>query len=600
MWDGVGATRRLVRKTSFPIARSASVKSSEPVIWNEVEYSRDGLELLEVDPMLASHQGHLRYRYSQFLQKKRAIDQHEGGLERFSRGYERFGFTREGNTIMFREWIPAASCVQLVGDFNNWDGVRHQLERDQFGVWSITIPERDGRPAIAHGSRVKLRLCAGGGGGQWVDRIPAWITWATVEPGKMGAFYDGIYWDPPAHQKDEGFCGGRAGEKGYLKLREGVSHKLRVQRKTAVLTGFRVWGAGEKGYHKLWDSRCFNYGNWEVLRFLLSNLRWWMEEFQFDGFRFDGATSMLYHHHGINTSFSGNYEEYFSTSTDVDAVVYLMLANDLVHGLLPDATCIAEDVSGMPTLCRSVPEGGVGFDYRLAMGIPDRWIEYLKDKPDEAWSMHDIVHTMTNRRYSEKCIAFRAYSMVGDKSFAFLLMDSDMYFHMSALQEPTPKVERGIALHKFGHPEWIDFPREGNGWSYERCRRHVTFSTSNPLKGTPFMLKFDEAMNELDEKFQFLASSHQLVSSVSQEERRAQTIATVNVNLTALNPNPSAWQVGADVDHFSSPEGEPGKPETNFNNRCVSIQVLSPSRSCQVYYRVPEPGEEGWQCNGMA
>lgn len=163
---------------------------------------------------------------------------------------------------------------------------------------------------------------------------------------------------------------------------------------------------GERGYHQQWDSRCFNYGNWEVLRFLLSNLRWWLEEYQFDGFRFDGVTSMLYHHHGLNMSFTGDYHEYFSTSTDVDAVVYLMLANDLVHGLLPEATVVAEDVSGMPTLCLPVPIGGVGFDYRLAMAVPDRWIEYLKDRTDDQWSMGEIAHTLTNRRYTEKCIAY--------------------------------------------------------------------------------------------------------------------------------------------------------------------------------------------------
>ena len=162
----------------------------------------------------------------------------------------------------------------------------------------------------------------------------------------------------------------------------------------------------ETGYHKLWDSRLFNYANWEVLRFLLSNLRYWMDEFMFDGFRFDGVTSMLYNHNGINMSFTGNYKEYFGLDTNVDAVVYMMLANHLMHKLLPEATVVAEDVSGMPVLCRSVDEGGVGFDYRLAMAIPDRWIDYLKNKDDLEWSMSGIAHTLTNRRYTEKCIAY--------------------------------------------------------------------------------------------------------------------------------------------------------------------------------------------------
>ena len=163
---------------------------------------------------------------------------------------------------------------------------------------------------------------------------------------------------------------------------------------------------GDKGYHKLWDSRLFNYGSWEVQRFLLSNLRWWMEEYMFDGFRFDGVTSTLYHHHGLNMCFTGNYHEYFSEATDVEAVVYLMLANELVHSIYPDATVIAEDVSGMPTLCRPVSEGGVGFDYRLAMAIPDKWIQYLKERKDENWSMGDIVYTLVNRRYTEACVGY--------------------------------------------------------------------------------------------------------------------------------------------------------------------------------------------------
>lgn len=163
---------------------------------------------------------------------------------------------------------------------------------------------------------------------------------------------------------------------------------------------------GARGYHTLWDSRLFNYGSWEAQRFLLSNLRWWIDEYQFDGFRFDGVTSMLYHHHGLNMCFTGNYHEYFSEATDTEAVMYLMLANELVHSLYPDATVIAEDVSGMPTLCRPVSEGGIGFDYRLAMAVPDKWIQYLKDKKDEEWSMGDIVYTLVNRRHTEKCVGY--------------------------------------------------------------------------------------------------------------------------------------------------------------------------------------------------
>ncbi|CAI5508118.1 unnamed protein product [Closterium sp. Naga37s-1] len=727
------------RKRVFPVRRllplrsapgdSAGITAREdaPLIFNEVEYSPDGLAVVKADPLLASHEPHLRYRYAQFLKLKRALEQHEGGLEQFSRGYETMGFTREKDAIVYREWAPAATAAQLVGDFNGWNGESCWMERNHFGVWSVRLPDRDGRPAIAHGSRVKIRLQKGDGG--WVERIPAWIKWATAEPGKMGACYDGIYWDPPANEKYQFKCPrppkpdapriyeahvGMSSEEprvasyvefansvlprikaagyntiqlmavaehsyyasfGYhvtnffaVSSRSGTPEDLKYLVDTAHSLGIRVFmdlihshasnnasdglngfdfgqsaadsyfHTGERGYHRLWDSRCFNYSNWEVLRFLLSNLRYWLEEFQFDGFRFDGVTSMLYHHRGIGMSFSGDYHEYFSTSTDVDAVVYLMLANDLIHGVRPDATTIAEDVSGMPTLGLPVPIGGVGFDYRLAMAIPDRWIEYLKDRRDEEWSMREIVHTLTNRRYTEKCVAYAEshdQSMVGDKSFAFLLMDSDMYFHMSVLEKATPAVERGVALHKmihfitmalggdgylnfmgneFGHPEWLDFPREGNNWSYDRCRR-MWHLRDDKLLRYQHMNRFDRAMNALDEKYHFLAADHQIVSSADEKDRvivfeRGDLLFVFNFHPTKTYEGykvgckePGKWRVvldsdaiefggqgrvGHDVDHFTSPEGIPGRPETNFNNRCCSLLVLSPPRTCQVYARVKE------------
>jgi 1,4-alpha-glucan branching enzyme len=110
-------------------------------------------------------------------------------------------------------------------------------------------------------------------------------------------------------------------------------------------TDGQYFHSGSRGYHWMWDSRLFNYGSWEVLRYLLSNARWWLEEYKFDGFRFDGVTSMMYTHHGLQVEFTGNYNEYFGYSTDVDAVVYLMLVNDLIHGLYPEAIVVGEDVS---------------------------------------------------------------------------------------------------------------------------------------------------------------------------------------------------------------------------------------------------------------
>ncbi|RDX89785.1 1,4-alpha-glucan-branching enzyme 1, chloroplastic/amyloplastic, partial [Mucuna pruriens] len=309
---------------------------------------------------------------------------------------------------------------------------------------------------------------------------------------------------------------------------------------------------GSRGYHWMWDSRLFNYGSWEVLRFLLSNARWWLDEYKFDGFRFDGVTSMMYTHHGLEVSFTGNYNEYFGFATDVDAVIYLMLANDVIHGLFPEAITVGEDVSGMPTFCLPTQDGGVGFDYRLQMAIADKWIEILK-KNDQDWKMADIVHTLTNRRWLEKCVSYAEshdQALVGDKTIAFWLMDKDMYDFMALDRPSTPLVDRGIALHKmirlitmglggegylnfmgneFGHPEWIDFPRgdqhlpsgkviPGNNYSYDKCRRRFDLGDADYLRYRG-MQEFDQAMQHLEEKFGFMTAEHQYISRKNEGDK---------------------------------------------------------------------------------
>ncbi|KAF4575115.1 alpha-1,4-glucan branching enzyme [Pleurotus pulmonarius] len=292
---------------------------------------------------------------------------------------------------------------------------------------------------------------------------------------------------------------------------------------------------GGKGRHELWDSRLFNYGHHEVMRFLLSNLRFWVEEYQFDGFRFDGVTSMMYVHHGIGTGFSGGYHEYFGPGQDEEGVVYLMLANDAMHSLFPEIITIAEDVSGMPLLGVSVDKGGVGFDYRLSMAIPDMWIKLLKHKTDDEWDLADIVHTLTNRRHGEKSIAYcesHDQALVGDKTIAFWLMDKEMYTNMSDLTEMTPIIARGLALHKmirllthslggegyltfegneFGHPEWLDFPRAGNGNSFHYARRQWNV-VDDPLLRYRYLNNFDGAMNHAAAKYGWLEAPQAYVS----------------------------------------------------------------------------------------
>lgn len=300
--------------------------------------------------------------------------------------------------------------------------------------------------------------------------------------------------------------------------------------------------AGPRGTHSLWDSRLFNYSEIEVLRFLLSNLRWYLEEYQFDGFRFDGVTSMLYHSRGIGEGFSGSYDQYYGLNVDTEAVVYLMTANHVIHELFDQAITIAEDVSGMPGTCRPVTEGGLGFDYRLAMAIPDKWIELLKEFSDEAWDIGNIVHTLTNRRWMEPNVAYAEshdQALVGDKTIAFWLMDKEMYTHMSTLSEPSSIIERGLALHKiirlithalggeaylnfmgneFGHPEWLDFPREGNNSSYHYARRQWPLVDDEMLK-YKFLNNWDRAMNLTEEKHHWLASNPGYVSLKHEDDK---------------------------------------------------------------------------------
>ena len=282
-------------------------------------------------------------------------------------------------------------------------------------------------------------------------------------------------------------------------------------------TDYQFFHKGEKGNHSAWDTKLFNYGKNEVLHFLLSNLRYWMETFHFDGFRFDGVTSMLYNNHGLGSAFV-NYDCYFSTNTDVEAITYLQLANELVHTLNKNAITIAEDMSGMPGMCLKIKDGGIGFDYRLSMGVPDMWIKLIKDTLDEDWNMDYIFYELTTRRPKEKNIGYAEshdQALVGDKTLIFRLCDAEMYTKMSK-NTPSVIIDRGIALHKmirlitstlsgegylnfmgneFGHPEWIDFPREGNGWSHHYCRRQWSLVDNKDLK-YEYLLNFDVEMIE--------------------------------------------------------------------------------------------------------
>ncbi len=283
-------------------------------------------------------------------------------------------------------------------------------------------------------------------------------------------------------------------------------------------TVYQFFHEGTRGDHSAWGTKLFNYGKNEVLHFLLSNLKYWMEVFHFDGFRFDGVTSMLYHDHGLGSAFSG-YDMYFSMNTDVEAVTYLQLANELIHEVNPNAMTVAEDMSGMPGMCLKLEDGGMGFDYRLSMGVPDLWIKTIKECTDEQWDMYKLWYELTGRRPKEKNIGYAEshdQALVGDKTIMFRLCDAEMYTGMNKFGGNLV-VDRGVALHKmirlltaslagegylnfmgneFGHPEWIDFPREGNGWSYHYCRRQWSLVDNENLRYRE-LNDFDKAMVRL-------------------------------------------------------------------------------------------------------
>ena len=280
-------------------------------------------------------------------------------------------------------------------------------------------------------------------------------------------------------------------------------------------TSYQFFHDGPEGDHPAWGTKLFNYDKPEVLHFLLSNLKFWMEEYHFDGFRFDGVTSMIYHDHGLGSAFT-DYHMYFNLNTDLDASNYLQLANELIHEVDKNATSVAEDMSGMPGMCLPIEEGGIGFDYRLAMGEPDYWIKLLKDVRDEDWNMNALWHEMTTRRPQEKVIGYcesHDQALVGDKTILFRMADAEMYTGMTK-DYHTLTMDRAIELHKiirlytmslggngylnfmgneFGHPEWIDFPREGNGWSYKYCRRQWSLVDNKALK-YEWLNDFDQAM----------------------------------------------------------------------------------------------------------
>lgn len=538
-------------------------------------------KLTAIDPWLEPYSDKLKARNWHILENSRRILGGKSATD-FALGHLYFGLHRTDTGWVLREWLPNATKVVLIGDFNEWqDDEQYGFVRDGDN-WSLELPAK----SLKHGDNYKLHVYWDGGDDY---RLPAYARYAVQDPdtkiftAQVWAPKQEFRWtdqgfkqplDPPliyeAHvgmsSEDEGVASysyftrhvlPRIKKAGYTTVqlmavaehpyygsfgyhvsnyfapssRFGTPDEFKALINTAHSMGLRViidivhshsvkneaeglsrqdgtynqyFHGGERGRHEQWDSRTFDYGKPEVAHFLLSNCRYWLDEFHIDGYRFDGVTSMLYHSHGLEKAFT-SYEDYFGDDVDLDALTYLTLANAVVHGVKPHAITVAEDMSAMPGIAAPVGSDGIGFDYRLSMGVPDLWIKTLKHQKDEEWDLAHLLYELSAHRPEEKVITYTEshdQALVGDKTLIFRLADKDMYDHM-LIDDKNLHIERAIALHKmirlftasthaggylnfmgneFGHPEWIDFPREGNGWSYKYARRQWNLADDKKLK----------------------------------------------------------------------------------------------------------------------
>ncbi|RFU33406.1 hypothetical protein B7463_g2915, partial [Scytalidium lignicola] len=484
---------------------------------------KDGTGVIKLDPWLEPFKDSLKARYKKAQDWMTTINETEGGLDKFSKGTEKFGLNVDkSNNITYREWAPNATHASLIGDFNDWNRESHPMKKDPFGVFEIVIPAQNGKPAIPHKSKIKISMLTPSG--ERIERLPAWIQYVTQDL-EVSPVYDARFWNPPASERYV-----------FKNSRPKKPESARVYEAHVGISSPEQRVATYKEFTKNVLPRIKHLGyNVIQLMAIMEHAYYASFGYQFDGFRFDGVTSMLYLHHGIGTGFSGGYHEYFGPAVDDDAVAYLMLANEMLHQFYPETITIAEDVSGMPALCLPLSLGGVGFDYRLAMAIPDMWIKILKEKKDDEWDMSNITWTLTNRRHGEKTIAYcesHDQALVGDKTIMMYLCDAEMYTNMSVLTELTPVIERGLSLHKmirllthglggegylnfegneFGHPEWLDFPRAGNNNSFWYARRQFNL-TEDSLLRYQFLNEFDAKMNDTEQKYGWLHSSQAYIS----------------------------------------------------------------------------------------
>ncbi|CAL5392773.1 unnamed protein product [Camellia sinensis] len=279
---------------------------------------------------------------------------------------------------------------------------------------------------------------------------------------------------------------------------------------------------GKRGYHKFWGTRMFKYGDIDVLHFLLSNLNWWVVEYQIDGFQFHSLASMIYTHNGF-ASFTGDMEEYCNQYVDKDALIYLILANEILHALHPSIITIAEDATLYPGLSEPTSLGGLGFDYFVNLSASEMWSSLLENVPDSDWSMSKIVSTLVGNRHSaDKMLLYAEnhnQSISGGRSFAEILFGETME-HAS---DKRALLFRGCSLHKmirlitftigghaylnfmgneFGHPKRVEFPMESNNFSFSLANRRWDL-LENGVHSE--LLYFDKDMMNMDENERILS-----------------------------------------------------------------------------------------------
>ncbi len=554
-------------------------------------------------------------------------------LKDFANAHNYFGLHKTKNNWIYKDWLPNANSVYLVGDFSNWQVLEEfKLEKKDNGKFEIKLPLK----TLKHEDLYRLYVTWEGGSG---DRIPAFAKRVVQDPNthifnaqvwnpskpykqkykspkkkesiliyeahigmasedsKVATFnefkeniiprivklgYDTIqfmaiqehpyYGSFGYHVSNFFAASSRFGTPEELKELIDIAHKnglrviMDIVHSHAVKnevegiarydgTEYQYFHAGDRGNHVAWDSKCFNYGKDEVLHFLLSNCKFWIEEYNFDGYRFDGVTSMLYLNHGLGTDFT-SYYDYYNFNQDEDAITYLTLANKLIHELKPNAITVAEEMSGMPGIATPITDGGIGFDYRLAMGIPDFWIKIIKEQKDENWHVGEIFYRLTDKRKDEKTINYSEshdQALVGDKTIIFRLADADMYHNMH-INTINDNIERAIALHKiiqlstlassqtgylnfmgneFGHPEWIDFPREGNNWSHHYARRQWSLA-DNPELAYHHLKRFNTEIIHLFKNKDILNKKIKLLSDKAYDQvlifKRGKYIFVFNFN----------------------------------------------------------------------